>query len=137
MLIKEFLAVEPNSVPLLELHGELYEEQGDLQSAVQHYGRAVEVLLKHPEPGMPTLHEEILDKIKSLAPDSPVVQKLTALVHGSPPADSVEPEPTASLSAPVQAAAPSAAGAKDEFSLTGAAPRRTSTRGSGRKTRSS
>ena len=27
---------EPNSVPLLELQGELYEEKGEIESAIQH-----------------------------------------------------------------------------------------------------
>ena len=116
LLIKEFLAIEPNSVPLLELHGELYEEQGDAATAVQHYGRAVEVLLEHPEPGMPTLHEELFDKIKSLAPDNPVVQRLSTLMQGGTAA--AEPADTAAApSAP--ALIPAAA---EEFTIVGAAP---------------
>jgi tetratricopeptide (TPR) repeat protein len=87
MLIAEFLAVEPNSVPLLELQGELYEEKGEIETAVQHYGKAIEVLLKNPEPGMPTLHEEIFEKVQSLAPDSPHVKRLTALMRGEAPAE--------------------------------------------------
>ncbi|HMU55936.1 MAG TPA: tetratricopeptide repeat protein, partial [Nitrospira sp.] len=110
-LIREFLTVEPNSVPLLELHGELYEEQGDLATAVLHYGKAVEVLLEHPEPGLPTLHEEIFEKIKQLAPDSPVVQRLDALLHGESPA-------TESAAARTDEAAP----ATDTFTLAGAEP---------------
>ena len=86
-LIAEFLAVEPNSVPLLELQGELYEEQGDIETAVQHYGKAIEALLKNPEPGMPTLHEEIFEKVQSLAPDNPVVKRLEALMRGDAPVD--------------------------------------------------
>ena len=82
MLITEFLAVEPNSVPLLELEGELYEEKGEIETAVQHYGKAIEVLLKNPEPGMPTLHEEIFEKVQSLAPDSAQVKRLAALMRG-------------------------------------------------------
>lgn len=111
-LIREFLAVEPNSVPLLELHGELYEEQGDLSTAVLHYGKAVEVLLEHPEPGLPTLHEEIFEKIKALAPDNPVVPRLDALLHGgeSLAAESVD----ITVERPVQG--------KDEFTLAGAEP---------------
>ncbi len=54
-LIQEYLKVEPNSVPMLELLGELCEEKGDGAAAAQHFGRAVEILLEHPEPGMPTL----------------------------------------------------------------------------------
>ncbi|HSF66356.1 MAG TPA: tetratricopeptide repeat protein [Nitrospiraceae bacterium] len=81
-LITEFLAVEPQSVAILELYGELYEEKGDTDNAVLQYGKAIELLLKHPEPGMPTLHEELFEKIKSLAPDSPAVVKISALMKG-------------------------------------------------------
>jgi len=118
-LIKEFLAVEPQSVPLLELQGELYEEQGNVEAAVQHYGQAVEVLLKHPEPGMPTLHEEIFDKIKSLAPDSAVVQKLSALMAGQAP---VESAPPAAAAEPVAQEPAQPAPASETFSLEGAEP---------------
>jgi tetratricopeptide (TPR) repeat protein len=107
-LICEFLAVEPNSVPLLELHGELYEEKGNVETAVQHYAKAIEVLLKNPEPGMPTLHEEILEKVQSLSPESPVVKRLAALMRGETPAD-----------APAEAAAGTTIGG---FSIEGAAP---------------
>lgn len=81
-LINEYLAAEPNSVPILELYGELYEEKGDTSAAVAQYAKAVETLLKHPEPGLPTLHEEIFDKIKTLAPDSPTVNRLATLMQG-------------------------------------------------------
>ncbi|BFU96990.1 MAG: conserved protein of unknown function [Nitrospira sp.] len=110
-LIQEFLAVEPHSVPLLELHGELYEEQGDLSTAVLHYGKAVEVLLEHPEPGLPTLHEEIFEKIKTLVPDSPVVHHLEVLLHDAPPA-------AESVGVQADQAAP----APDAFTLAGAEP---------------
>jgi tetratricopeptide (TPR) repeat protein len=106
-LIEEFLAVEPNSVPLLELRGELHEEKGEIDAAVQHYGKAIEVLLKHPEPGMPTLHEEIFEKVQSLAPDSPAVKKLAALMRGEAPVE--------------QPAAPAPASIGG-FSIEGAAP---------------
>lgn len=111
-LIAEFLAVEPNSVPLLELHGELYEEKGEIETAVQHYGKAIEVLLKHPEPGMPALHEEIFEKVRSLAPDSPTVKRLSALMSG----DTATVDPATSEPAPPPAAP------KAEFSIEGAAP---------------
>jgi len=107
-LIAEFLAVEPNSVPLLELQGELYEEKGDVETAVLHYGKAIEALLKNPEPGMPTLHEEIFEKVQSLAPQSPVVKRLEALMRGDAPVD-----------APAGAALATTIGG---FSIEGAAP---------------
>lgn len=106
-LIVEFLAIEPNSVPILELYGELYEEKGDAANAVTRYGKAIELLLQHPEPGMPTLHEELFEKVKSLAPDNPILPKLSALMNGK---NSVEtPAPAAAQSSP-------------EFSWAGAAP---------------
>jgi tetratricopeptide (TPR) repeat protein len=111
-LIGEFLAVEPHSVPLLELHGELYEEKGEIETAVKHYGQAIEVLLKNPEPGMPTLHEEIFEKVQSLAPESPVVQRLAVLMRGEAPAE-----------APVEApSSPAPAPTIGGFSIEGAAP---------------
>ncbi|MFO0699132.1 MAG: hypothetical protein U0236_07885, partial [Nitrospira sp.] len=64
------LVVEPNSVPLLELNGELYEEKGNHAEAAFQYAKAVEVLLAHPEPGMESLHEELFEKVKTLAPDA-------------------------------------------------------------------
>jgi tetratricopeptide (TPR) repeat protein len=81
-LIVEFLAIAPNSVPILELYGELYEEKGDVAKALPHYGKAIELLIEHPEPGMPTLHEELFEKVNSLAPDHPIVAKLSALMKG-------------------------------------------------------
>lgn len=106
-LITEFLAVEPNSVPLLELHGELYEEKGEIEAAVQHYGKAIEVLLKHPEPGMPTLHDEIFEKVQSLAPDSPAVKKLAALMRGEAPVEQpTAPAPASSGGFSVEGATP-------------------------------
>ena len=32
-------------------------------NAVLQYGKAIELLLEHPEPGMPTLHEELFEKV--------------------------------------------------------------------------
>ncbi len=95
-------------MPILELQGELYEEKGEIESAIQHYGKAIEVLLKTPEPGMPTLHEEIFEKVQSLAPDSPVAKRLAALMRGEA---AVEPP-----------SAPAAATTIGGFSIEGAAP---------------
>ncbi len=81
-MMAEFLAIEPNSIPIIELYGELYEEKGDVANAVIRYGKAIELLLQHPEPGMPMLHEELFEKIKSLAPDNPILPKLSALMKG-------------------------------------------------------
>lgn len=117
-LITDFLAVQPQSVAILELYGSLYEEKGDAENAVFQYGKAIELLLQHPEPGMPTLHEELFDKVKSLGPDNPIVAKLGALMSGG--SSTEESLPTArQMSAEAIVSAPEQS---SKFSWTGAAP---------------
>jgi tetratricopeptide (TPR) repeat protein len=101
-MIQEFLEVNPTSVTMLELLGKVYEESGDKATAVTHYGRAVEVLLEHPDPDNPTLPIEIFEKIKEIAASSPVVAKLTALFQAGQAAPA-EPAPAA-FAAPAAAA---------------------------------
>ena len=108
-LIVEFLALEPNSVPILELYGELYEEKGDVANAVTRYGKAIELLIQHPEPGLPTLHEELFEKIKSLTPDHPILPKLAGLMRGGSSVEAPAPAPVAPQS-------------PSDISWTGAAP---------------
>jgi tetratricopeptide (TPR) repeat protein len=118
MLITDVLAVEPHSVAMLELYGELYGEKGDSANAALQYGKAIELLLQHPEPGMPTLHEELFEKIQSLAPDNPIVAKLSALMNGESFVEAPAPAaPQASTGT-----ATSAPQSASEFSWTGAAP---------------
>ncbi|ODT46068.1 MAG: hypothetical protein ABS70_01735 [Nitrospira sp. SCN 59-13] len=104
-LIADYLKVEPASVPMLELLGELYQEKGDSATAAQHFGRAVEILLEHPEPGMPTLPAELFEKVQALAPGSPIARKLAPSFDpnaGSMP----EPEPIAPVLEVMQAPTP-------------------------------
>jgi tetratricopeptide (TPR) repeat protein len=117
-LITDFLAVEPQSVAILELYGELYEGKGDAANAVLQYGKAVELLLQHPEPGMPTLHDELFEKIKSLAPDNPIVAKLTALMNGENPAEALVPVAPQASTEPTTSTPQSS----PDFSWTGTAP---------------
>jgi tetratricopeptide (TPR) repeat protein len=117
-LITDFLAVQPQSVAILELYGSLYEEKGDAENAVFQYGKAIELLLQHPEPGMPTLHEELFEKITSLAPDNPIVAKLSVLMKGGTP---VEASAAASPQTPMEAAA-QAPERSSGFSWTGTTP---------------
>ena len=120
-LITDFLAVEPQSVALLELYGELYTETGDVANAVLKYGKAIELLLKHPEPGMPTLHEELFEIVVSLAPDSPTVKTLTALMRGATVNDTSVPAPSRTAVAPT-AEIPTSPVPTDTFSIANAAP---------------
>ncbi len=127
-LVSEFLAAEPNSVPIIELSAELFEEKGDSAAAAQQYAKAVELLLSHPEPGMESLHEELFEKVQVLAPGSDLVKRLTVLMGGEAPAEPsgvAEPatqtaaEPVVQDPEPVEAPPVAKAPA---FTLEGAAP---------------
>ena len=84
-LIGEYLTVDPACVALLELRGEIYEQKGDGEAAAIQYGKALDVLLEHPEPGMPTLPAELYAKIKMLAPASPLVSRFTPVFESTQP----------------------------------------------------
>lgn len=99
-MIQEFLEINPTSVTMLELMGKVYEESGDKATAATHYGRAVEVLLEHPDPDNPTLPNEIFQKIKEIAASSPVVAKLKALFQAGQAAPAA-PAPETAAEAPV------------------------------------
>lgn len=89
-LIQEFLSADPNSVPLLELNGELHEEKGDGGGAALQYAKAIELLLEHPEPGMESLHEELFEKVRSLSGDEGLVNRLAARMKGESAVDRIE-----------------------------------------------
>ncbi len=143
-LIQEFLSADPNSVPMLELNGELHEEKGESGGAALQYAKAIELLLEHPEPGMESLHEELFDKVRSLSSDEAFVNRLAARMKGGPPEEQSEsaqnvseaeapsssvniiPTDTGSLevdSGSAQATRPNGLTKDDrEFSLVGAVP---------------
>lgn len=89
-LIQEFLSADQNSVPILELNGELLEEKGDSTGAAQQYAKAIELLLMHPEPGMESLHEELFEKVRSLSNDEALLNRLTARMKGGSPGEQGE-----------------------------------------------
>ncbi len=89
-LIQEFLSADPNSVPLLELNGELHEEKGAGGEAALQYAKAIELLMEHPEPGMESLHEELFEKVRSLSSDEALVSRLAARMRGGSSADQSE-----------------------------------------------
>jgi tetratricopeptide (TPR) repeat protein len=86
-LIQEFLSADQNSVPILELNGELLEEKGDSTGAAQQYAKAIELLLMHPEPGMESLHEELFEKVRSLSSDEALLNRLAARMKGGSPGE--------------------------------------------------
>ena len=103
-MIQEFLEVNPTAVTMLELLGKVHEESGDKATAATHYGRAVEVLLEHPDPDNPTLPVEIFEKIKEIAASSPVVAKLTALFKAGQAAPAAPAPVVAAAEAPAAVA---------------------------------
>ncbi len=139
-LIQEFLSADPNSVPLLELNGELLEEKGDVGEAAIQYAQAIELLLEHPEPGMESLHEELFEKVRSLSSDEALVNRLAARIRGGVEQDEStrnvsEPEAPLSLTDPMSSGGGpvgldsalvhphgDTTVKNEEFSLTGAEP---------------
>ncbi len=96
-LINEFLAVEPQSVPLLELLGDLYEEKGDGAAAAVHIGKAVAILAEKPDPSMPSLPAELYERVKALDPHGQTRAQLAAIFEPSAaPAPKVQPAPAES-----------------------------------------
>jgi len=97
-LIQEFLATQPDSVPIIELYGELCEEKGEASAAAVYYAKAVELLLEHPEPGMESLHEELFEKVRALSSDQELIHRLAARVKGESSTESSRASTDATLS---------------------------------------
>lgn len=127
-LIGEFLSAEPDSVPLLELYGELYEVKGESAAAAQQYAKAVELSLEHPESGMENLHEELFEKVRSLSTDAVLVNHLAARmtrVRGESTAEMSSPPAAETAPVPVEEVPPvegSPATVVNGFSVAGAEP---------------
>lgn len=124
-LIQEFLFAQPNSAPLLELYGQLYEDKNEPAAAAEQYAKAVESLLSHPELGMEGLHEELFEKVQSLSPDAGLVARLAAKIKGEPPSEDsrcVEPDETPIVSEPKTPDPTSAVPRANTFSIVGAEP---------------
>jgi tetratricopeptide (TPR) repeat protein len=96
-MIQEYLNVDPSCVRLLELLAELHEQKGDGEVAAAHYGKAIEALLEHPDPEMPSRPIELYHKIATLAPTSQLVHQLGHILSParSQPSDEqpVQPSP--------------------------------------------
>ncbi|MGH7233582.1 MAG: tetratricopeptide repeat protein, partial [Nitrospiraceae bacterium] len=83
-MILEYLAADPKCVALLELLGNMYEQNGNQDGAVTHYGKAIEVLLDQPDPEMPSRPAELYERIKTLAPTSPFVSRFAPAFSPAP-----------------------------------------------------
>jgi tetratricopeptide (TPR) repeat protein len=122
-LIQEFLLAQPNSAPLLEMCGQLYEDKNDPAAAAECYAKAVESLLTHPEPGMEGLHEELFEKVQALSPDAGLVARLAARIKGESAAEvgqSAEAHGTPIVSESKTPDVQSVSPAVDMFSIEGA-----------------
>lgn len=101
-LLNEFLAVEPQSVPILELLGDLYEEKGDGAMAATHLGKAIAILLERPDPHMPSLPAELYERVKALDPHGPVRAQHAALFDPAAAAEMAQAAPAAAAAPAVQ-----------------------------------
>ncbi len=103
-LVKEYLEVDASCAPLLEIHGMIFEKRGEAETAALHYGKALQVVIEHPDPDMPTLPEELYSKIKELDPSSFLVSQLAPAFEAQPAAE--PPEVVLAEETPVHAAEP-------------------------------
>ena len=71
-LLREYLAAGPRCVPYLEKLGSILQDKGEVLEAVIEYGKAVDILIEDPDPEHPDRASQLYEKIKELAPGSPV-----------------------------------------------------------------
>lgn len=77
-LLREYLAAGPRCVPFLEKLGGLYQEKGDALEAVTEFAKAIDILIEDPDPDSPHHASQLYDKIRELAPASPVAFRLAS-----------------------------------------------------------
>lgn len=77
-LLREYLAAGPRCVPYLEKLGALYQEKGNSLEAAAEYGKAVDILIEDPDPDNPHHASQLYEKIRELAPASPVAFRLAS-----------------------------------------------------------
>ncbi|TKB69269.1 MAG: tetratricopeptide repeat protein [Nitrospira sp.] len=77
-LLHEYLAAGPRCVPFLEKLGRLYQEKGDTHEAVAEFAKAIDILIEDPDPDHPQHASELYDKVRALAPVSPVAFRLAS-----------------------------------------------------------
>ena len=77
-LLREYLAAGPRCVPFLEKLGALYQEKGDALEAVAEFAKAIDILIEDPDPDNPHHASQLYEKIRELAPASPVAFRLAS-----------------------------------------------------------
>jgi tetratricopeptide (TPR) repeat protein len=98
-MIQEYLKADAECVSLLELLGLVYEQSGNRSAAATSYGRAVEVLLRLPDPDAPYRPAELYAKVKALDPSNPLIEVLNRAMTApaSVPEAVVESSPAATI----------------------------------------
>ncbi len=99
-MILEYLKADPKSVTLLELLGNMYEQNGNQDAAMTQYGKAIDLLLEEPDPEMPTRAAELYQRIVQLAPTSPLATRLASTFAPSKSSPSQPPGEAGSPGAP-------------------------------------
>ncbi|MBI5672844.1 MAG: tetratricopeptide repeat protein [Nitrospirae bacterium] len=94
-LLREYLVAGPRCVPFLEKLGGLYQEKGDTLEAVAEFAKAIDILIEDPDPDNPHHASQLYEKIRELAPASPVAFRLASFFDAQtgellvrPPVDS-------------------------------------------------
>ncbi|MDH5639765.1 MAG: tetratricopeptide repeat protein, partial [Nitrospira sp.] len=75
-LLREYLAAGPRCVPYLEKLGLIHQDKGEPNEAVEHYAKAIDILVEDPDPDNPNHASQLYDKIKDLAPGSFVATRV-------------------------------------------------------------
>ncbi|MDH5669588.1 MAG: tetratricopeptide repeat protein, partial [Nitrospira sp.] len=75
-LLREYLAAGPRCVPYLEKLGVIYQDKGEVNEAVEQYGKAIDILIEDPDSDNPDHASHLYKKIKDLAPVSGVATRV-------------------------------------------------------------
>ena len=84
--LSRLVTAQPDHAEARELFGSLRESKGDTAGAALQYSRALELLLAHPNDESPTRLASLYQKVKELAPASPLVAKWASMFSPKPQA---------------------------------------------------
>jgi len=73
--LQEYLGSDPMSAVIRELLGRTLEQKGDADGAMNEYGQALESMIRDEQQDQPVPPDELYERMKTLAPDSPWVER--------------------------------------------------------------
>jgi tetratricopeptide (TPR) repeat protein len=82
--LSRLVTAQPDHAEARELFGSLRESKGDTAGAALQYSRALELLLAHPTNEGTARLTSLYQKVKELAPASPLVAKLASMFSPKP-----------------------------------------------------